>query len=314
MKKTGFILFFLPFFCMGAGADTLFNPGKRLLNPGEFSVSYEEKYLEYRVFYGDDEYYLDKTQGMGEEMLRGIFFEFGVRYGITESITAGGSMLYIFQKILEYEHSDFHFAALNCDWKVFEHLNLFFEIKLPFQNEISDDIRLFNSKERLSLLASVSSGYKAESFRFNVSGGVEHILAPSEWLRRYTAAGMLGFDIYGGKNGQKVGFNLEGVYTLDDTEYYYSNIFSAAPQIEMVFAGGFRIIIGAEILLYADNTHRNKTFFGRDTYTGSDLTYMVRLSYLFGGEKPGRMDEIKKKEDSSKECGEGENEGKNCSH
>ncbi|MFP4465970.1 MAG: hypothetical protein ACLFP1_02860 [Candidatus Goldiibacteriota bacterium] len=290
--------FFLFIFMFISGgflfADTFGNPGQKLLEPGSMSVFYEEEYLEYRVFYGGSDYYTQEISGLGEDMFRGIIFRAGARYGITEEITAGAGMIYIFQKLKEYQHNDFHFLLAGCSWEIIRHLEAFFELKIPFQNEITDDVRLISNNEMLAVSVSLSSEYKIDFFRLGISAGIEQPLKKSELLRGYLVTGAAGFDIYSGENRQKIELNMEAVYMLDDTQFYYSNVLTAAPQVHMRFWGGFNILIGAEFLLYADNTYRNKTFFGRDTYTGGDMTYFLRLNYDFDipkNEKQGRVRE-----------------------
>lgn len=271
MKKAALLIALLAVpFC--AAAESLLGPSYDFMKQGKLKAYYREKYFEYTEYYLSTYDYLALSEQKPAVMASGMINDFGVVYGITDSLCAAVDLKYVFQQVAGVDHNSLQAASLYAQYGLWDAIGIGVGIRMPpgtavagtgiFSGSADYDVRLEEAVQVPRAAGWVFADGGVWIFRYYAQASAEYPLMktgdyPYSYRYGYSVAAGAGIRIYENPEKQSVDF-LAGVSSRTvSREIYDSIVDTLVCEFSVRFYDDFKLTLGVESVLDAGDSYLN---------------------------------------------------------
>ena len=294
----------LVLFCLPVFSDTLLDYGGDMLPEGKLQATYKEKYFEYNIYYKYFNFFsegFDKEDVYDGSFLKGMQHNFIVRLGLPWETVLNMDAMYIYQRMDDLDYNDLHSLSLFGE-KYFGPFGLLAGLRLPFNNEIPDDVRFVDTKGRYNFIAGTFIKDAGDVFNYSLQVVFEKYLAGAAsripiniYFWEMSLSASAGFRFFKSEH-QSIDFILEAAYRTVNYEEKKSVVSYIVPQVRIEFYNDFYLVAGIEVLAHAENIFLNKFFIDDD----NKIFYLAKLNYVINSDKRKKVEKEEEKVDTTK--------------
>jgi len=235
------------------------------LEAWKIQAEYKEKYFANDIFYLDDTI-VKKT------MLSGMDQDFLVRVGLPDGYFASLDANYIFQNLAAlYDYNTVQTITLLAGKQMDIGPGILLGIKVPLGAKLAGDPLLINRNDMYDIMAGLYQKGSLWPVKYSMQAVIEQPIRQTDYQGSVDLSASLGFNFYNVPEKQVIDILAEIDYSLIQRNSGNSYRLTVIPQAVVTFYNDFSFVLGAEILVNADNWNLNKI---------GEPRYVIKVNYV----------------------------------